>query len=151
MNIGNAGIVLIKEFEGFKKAPYLCSAGVPTIGFGSTMYADGKKVKLCDTSISEAIALELLHDTLHKYEQTVDKVVNVSLTQNQFDACVCLCYNIGQGNFASSTLVKMLNARTSPVIIAPQFLRWDKAVGVPLAGLTRRRKAEMALFLTSTA
>jgi lysozyme len=147
MKIGDAGIALIKEFEGFRKAPYLCSAGVPTIGFGSTLYTDGRKVRLCDVSISEATALELFHDTLHKYEQTVDKVINVPLTQNQFDACVCLCYNIGQGNFASSTLVKMLNARTSPVIIAPQFLRWNKAAGEPSKGLTRRREAEMNLFL----
>jgi lysozyme len=147
MKIGAAGIALIKEFEGFRKTPYLCSAGVPTIGFGSTLYADGRKVRLCDVSISEATALELFHDTLHKYEQTVDKVITVPLTQNQFDACVCLCYNIGQGNFASSTLVKEINKGAPSVDTSAQFLRWNKAMGVVSAGLSRRRKAEQALYL----
>jgi lysozyme len=148
MKIGDAGIALIKEFEGFKKAPYLCSAGVPTIGYGSTMYADGRKVKLCDVSISEATALELFHDTLHKYEQTVDKAIIIPLTQNQFDACVSLCYNIGQGNFASSTLVKEINKGEPKEKTSEQFLRWNKAMGTVSAGLSRRRKAEQKLYLS---
>lgn len=148
MKIGDAGITLIKEFEGFRKAPYLCSAGVPTIGFGSTLYADGRKVRLCDVSISEATALELFHDTLHKYEQTVDKAINVPLTQNQFDACVCLCYNIGQGNFASSTLVKEINKGAPNEETSAQFLRWNRAMGAVSAGLSRRRKAEQKLYLS---
>ena len=148
MKIGDAGIALIKEFEGFRKAPYLCSAGVPTIGFGSTMYADGKKVKMSDVSISEATALELFHTTLHKYEQTVDKAIIIPLTQNQFDACVSLCYNIGQGNFASSTLVKEINKGESKEKTSEQFLRWNKAMGVVSAGLSRRRKAEQKLYLS---
>ena len=148
MKTGDAGIALVKEFEGFRKAPYLCSAGVPTIGFGSTLYADGRKVRLCDVSISEATALELFHDTLHKYEQTVDRVINVPLTQNQFDACVCLCYNIGQGNFASSTLVKEINKGAPSEDTSAQFLRWNKAMGVVSAGLSRRRKAEQTLYLS---
>jgi lysozyme len=73
------------------------------------------------------------------------------VSQCQFDASVSLCYNIGQGNFAASTLVKMVNAGDTPEAVAPQFLRWNKAKGRSLAGLTRRRTAEMALFLTSTA
>jgi lysozyme len=92
-----------------------------------------------------------LHHDLSTFEKAVNKVLTIPIQQSQFDACVSLCYNIGQGNFTSSTLVKMLNAGTAPDLIAPQFLRWDKAKGKPLAGLTRRRKAEMALFLTSTA
>lgn len=148
MKIGDAGIALIKEFEGFRKAPYLCSAGVPTIGYGSTMYADGKKVKMSDVSISEVTALELFHETLHKYEQTVNKAITMPLTQNQFDACVSLCYNIGQGNFASSTLVKELNKSVPIEEVSAQFLRWNKAAGAVSAGLSRRRKAEQTLFLS---
>lgn len=148
MKIGDAGIALIKEFEGFKKAPYLCSAGVPTIGYGSTMYADGKKVKMSDVSISEAVALELFHTTLHKYEQTVGKAIVIPLTQNQFDACVSLCYNIGQGNFASSTLVKEINKGEPKEKTSEQFLRWNKAMGTVSAGLSRRRKAEQKLYLS---
>ena len=146
MRTSSAGIALIKEFEGFKAVPYLCSAGIPTIGYGSTYYLDGTKVRLSDRAITETKALELLSKSLAKFEATVNEV-NKSLTQNQFDACVALCYNIGQANFSSSTLVKMLNARTDPTLVAPQFLRWNKVVGKPSEGLTRRREAEMTLFL----
>jgi lysozyme len=148
MKVCTPGMTLIKEFEGFRGAPYLCSAGVPTVGYGSTMYADGKKVKLSDVSISEATALELFHTTLHKYEQTVDKAILIPLTQNQFDACVSLCYNIGQGNFASSTLVKEINSGGSKEKTSEQFLRWNKAMGTVSAGLSRRRKAEQKLYLS---
>lgn len=150
MKTSHNGRKLIQEFEGFRNKPYLCSAGVPTIGFGSTMYLEGARVRLADPEITRAEAENLFVKTLTAYEDTVNKTTK-GLNQNQFDACVSLCYNIGQGNFTSSTLVKMLNAGTAPDLIAPQFLRWDKAKGKSLAGLTRRRKAEMALFLTSTA
>ena len=151
METSSKGIALIKEFESFRKTPYLCAAGVPTIGWGTTRYPDGRAVKLSDPKITEAVADMYLHHDLTTFEKAVNKVLTIPIQQSQFDACVSLCYNIGQGNFTSSTLVKMLNAETAPDLIAPQFLRWDKAKGKPLAGLTRRRKAEMALFLTSTA
>ena len=151
MEVSSKGVALIKEFESFRAAPYLCAAGVPTIGWGTTRYPDGKAVKLSDPKITEAIGDMYLHHDITTFEKAVNKVLTIPVQQSQFDACVSLCYNIGQGNFTSSTLVKMLNAGTAPDLVAPQFLRWDKAKGKSLAGLTRRRKAEMALFLTSTA
>ena len=151
METSSKGIALIKEFESFRKTPYLCAAGVPTIGWGTTRYPDKKAVTLADKDITEAVGDMYLHHDLSTFEKAVNKVLTIPIQQSQFDACVSLCYNIGQGNFTSSTLVKMLNAGTAPDLIAPQFLRWDKAKGKPLAGLTRRRNAEMALFLTSTA
>lgn len=151
METSSKGIALIKEFESFRKTPYLCAAGVPTIGWGTTRYPDKKAVTLADKDITEAVGDMYLHHDLTTFEKAVNKVLTIPIQQSQFDACVSLCYNIGQGNFTSSTLVKMLNAGTAPDLIAPQFLRWDKAKGKSLAGLTRRRKAEMALFLTSTA
>ena len=151
METSSKGIALIKEFESFRKTPYLCAAGVPTIGWGTTRYPDKKAVTLADKDITEAVGDMYLHHDLSTFEKAVNKVLTIPIQQSQFDACVSLCYNIGQGNFTSSTLVKMLNAGTAPDLIAPQFLRWDKAKGKSLAGLTRRRKAEMALFLTSTA
>jgi lysozyme len=88
----------------------------------------------------------LLTKTVAAYEHTVN-TVGVELTQNEYDALVSLCYNIGSGNFVSSTLVKMLKADEPKAEVAKQFLRWDKAGGKPLAGLTRRRNAEAELFL----
>ena len=148
METSSKGIALIKEFESFRATPYLCAAGVPTIGWGTTRYPDGKAVTLADKDITEAVADMYLHHDLTTFENAVNKALTIPIQQCQFDACISLCYNIGQGNFASSTLVKMLNAGTAPNLIAPQFLRWDKAKGKSLAGLTRRRKAEQKLYLS---
>lgn len=147
MRTSQSGLDLIKEFEGFRSKPYLCSAKVPTIGYGSTMYENGFKVKLSDPPISEEKALDLFAKTLVKYEQAVEKAITVDIGQHAFDACVSLCYNIGGGNFASSTLVKMINAGDEKSDIAEQFLRWNKAGGKVIDGLTRRRQAERQLFL----
>jgi lysozyme len=148
MNTSHNGKKLIQEFESFEGKPYLCSAGVPTIGFGSTIYLDGTKVKLSDREINKAEAENLFSKTLTKYEDAVNKSVTVPLTQNQFDACVSLCYNIGQRNFASSTLVKEINSGEPNEATSAQFLRWNKAMGIVSAGLSRRRKAEQKLYLS---
>ena len=150
MKTSATGIKLIQEFEGFRSKPYLCTAGVPTIGFGSTAYQDGTEVKLSDPEITKAEAEKLLFLTLEDYEHTVAKATK-GLTQNQFDACISLCYNIGKPAFKSSTLVKMVIAGTAPTLIASQFLRWNKVKGKPAAGLTRRREIEKALFLNNSA
>lgn len=146
MKIGSEGLKLIKEFEGCKLLSYKCPAGVWTIGIGSTRYADGSPVKANQALPNEEAALMLLTKTVASYEHTVN-TIGIELTQNEYDALVCLCYNIGSGNFVSSTLVKMLKAGEPKSEVAKQFLRWDKAGGKPLAGLTRRRNAEAELFL----
>lgn len=145
MYIDDNGINLIKKFEGFRSKPYLCPAGVPTIGYGSTRYADGRKVTLQDTPISEEVATQLLLDTLASYEKCVNEKVKVRLSHNEFDALVSFTYNVGVGNFSSSTLLKKLNAGDRQGA-ADQLLRWNKAGGKVLAGLTKRRKAERDLF-----
>jgi GH24 family phage-related lysozyme (muramidase) len=147
MKTGERGLKLIKEFEGCKLTAYICPAGVWTIGVGSTRYSDGSAVKKGQTLANEEAALLLLSKTLTSYEHAVN-AIKVDLTQNEFDALVSLTYNIGAGNLASSTLVKMLKAGDPKSEIAQQFLRWDKANGKPLAGLTRRRNAEAELFLS---
>lgn len=146
MKTGQNGLNLIKEFEGCKLMAYKCPAGVWTIGIGSTFHKDGSKVKQGENLASEQQAMDLLSATLASYEYAVN-TIHVQLTQNEFDALVCLCYNIGAGNFASSTLVKMLKSGDDKKEIAKQFLRWNKAGGVEMAGLTRRRQAEADLFL----
>jgi GH24 family phage-related lysozyme (muramidase) len=147
MKTGERGLKLIKEFEGCKLTAYICPAGVWTIGIGSTRYSDGSAVKRGQTLANEEAALLLLSKTLASYEHAVN-AIKVDLTQNEFDALVSLTYNIGARNLANSTLVKMLKAGDSKAEIAKQFLRWDKAGGKPLAGLTRRRNAEAELFLS---
>jgi GH24 family phage-related lysozyme (muramidase) len=147
MKTGERGLKLIKEFEGCKLSAYQCPAGIWTIGIGSTHYGDGTPVTKNRTLPNEGAAMALLAATIGQYEKAVN-ATGVELTQNEYDALVCLCYNIGAGNFFKSTLVKMLKAGDDKAEIAKQFLRWDKAGGKPLAGLTRRRNAEAELFLT---
>lgn len=144
------GINLIKESESFVGHPYLCPAGIPTIGYGSTMYEDGKAVKMTDGFIAEPIGLSLLIKTLGKYESAVDSFVTAQLNQNQFDALVDFAYNLGIGSLQKSTLLKKLNS-SDYTGAAAEFLKWNKSrnkdgVLVELAGLTTRRKAEKALF-----
>lgn len=147
MKTSQSGLTFIKLFEGFIAKPYLCPAGVPTIGYGSTRYTDGTKVSLHDPAITEKEATELFQRTLVNYEQAVNKVARVELEQHQFDALVSLCYNIGERNFCTSTLVKLLNEGKGAEVVAEQFLRWNKAGGLVISGLTRRRMAEKAMFL----
>jgi lysozyme len=147
MKISQQGIDFIKQFEGFRAKAYLCSAKVPTIGYGSTRYADGTPVSLRDPAITEVEALELFASTLTTYEKGVTKAVKVPLEQYEFDALVSLCYNIGVGNLASSTLVRLLNEDEARIEVARQFLRWNKANGAVISGLTRRREAEREMFL----
>lgn len=147
MKTSKNGLSLIKSFEGFSSRPYLCPAGVWTIGYGSTRLADGSPVTKSTPIVSEEDATKLLEGTLEAYERAVDAAVDVSINQNQFDALVSLCYNIGAGNLSKSTLVRVLNLGNS-IKAADEFLRWNKVKGKPIKGLTIRREAERKLFLT---
>ena len=147
MKTSNKGKAIIKQYEGFRAKPYLCPANVPTIGYGATYYLDGRKVKLSDPAIGESDADKLLDKMLVKYEDAVNRYVQVPMTQNQFDALVSFCYNLGQENLRNSTLLKKLNNKDYNGA-ADQFLRWDKANGRVLAGLTKRRTDERKLFLS---
>jgi len=140
-------IDIILKFEGFESSPYLCPASIPTIGFGSTRYADGTPVKLADHSISMDEAIELLYATLSTYEDAVNKNVKAPINQNQFDALVSFAYNVGANNFAKSTLLKKLN-KADYLGAADELLRWNRGGGKVLKGLVLRRDAERSLFLT---
>lgn len=148
--LNKASLDLIKSFEGLRLKPYLCSAKVPTIGYGTTFYEDGKKVTLNDPEITEARAEQLLAVHLDTFAASVEKLVQVPLTDNQFGAICSFVYNLGSGAFAKSTLLKKLNAKDYAGA-ALEFEKWNKAGGQVLAGLTRRRQAEKALFLQSPA
>lgn len=138
------GKKLIKEFEGFRAAAYLCPAGVWTVGYGTTRIK-GSPVK-DGTKVTTEEADDLLDQDLKVFEDGVNSLVKVELTQNQFDALVCFVYNLGIGSLQKSTLLKKVNAGLFSEA-ADEFLKWDKANGKQLAGLTRRRTAERELFL----
>jgi lysozyme len=145
---GKAGIDMIKSFEGFRAAPYKCSAGVPTIGYGATFYPGGKKVTMTDAAITEEQAVELLANMLVSFEKYVDSYCVDTITQNQFDALVSFAYNLGPSNLKSSTLLKKVNANPADESIRLEFMKWVKAGGKTLKGLVRRREAEANLYFT---
>ena len=138
---------LIRRFEGFRPKPYRCPAGVPTIGYGSTRYADGTHVNLTDPPITQAQADEIMRQTLGEYESAVNRYVSVSLNQNEFDSLTDFAYNAGAKNLLNSTLLKKLNAGDRKGA-AKEFERWVYANGEILPGLVRRRMAERVLFET---
>ncbi len=146
MKTSDKGLALIKQFEGFSARPYLCPAGVPTIGYGATYYPDGRRVTMQDKPVSEADATAMLRSMLASYEAGVSRYVQVPLTQGQFDALVSFAYNLGLAALKSSTLLRLLNARNYAGAAA-QFPRWNRAGGKVLPGLTRRREAERVMFL----
>ena len=147
MKISPRGLDFIKDFEGFSANAYLCPAKIPTIGYGNTFYEDGRKVKLGE-QISKTNALELLELVANKdFADKIFPLIKVKVSQNQFDALICLAYNIGVGNFIKSTLLKKVNAKDF-IGAGEEFLRWNKAGGKEVLGLTRRRKREQELFLS---
>ncbi|MCJ8281044.1 MAG: lysozyme, partial [Rivularia sp. ALOHA_DT_140] len=109
MRISENCLNLIKKWEGFYSEAYLCPANVPTIGYGTIRYPDGRKVRLGDT-ISEPVAEAFLHDECAECARGVTKAVKVDINQNQFDALVSFTYNLGIGAFQRSTLLKKINA-----------------------------------------
>jgi len=145
MITGTKGLELIKLFEGCKLKPYLCPANVPTIGYGSTKYANGVKVTLRDKTITEIEAENLLKNTLKVYEDIVNKKIKVTLNQNQFDSLVSYTYNTG----GSDTLFKLINNKASDFEIRRWFqTHYITGGGKELPGLVRRRKAEADLYFT---
>lgn len=142
------GLDLIKRFEGLELKPYKCPAGIPTIGYGNTYYPSGSKVKLTDPAITKEKAEELLKFLLGSYEKSVDSFCRDDISQNQFDALVSFAYNCGVNNLKSSTLLKKVNANPSDPSIRAEFMKWNKASGRVLAGLTKRRQAEADLYFS---
>jgi lysozyme len=140
MKTSQKGINLIKQFEGCSFKPYKCAAGKWTIGYGHVLLKDEPHVK-----ITQEYATLLLQHDLIKFEQGLNKLIKVTLTQNQFDAIISLVFNIGLGNFQASTLRAKLN-RGEFELAAKQFDKWVYAAGKPLKGLIIRRLTERLLF-----
>lgn len=149
MRITRRGIEIIKKYEGFSKIPYVCPAGVPTIGYGNTFYVDGKKVTMADKPITEAQAEQLLVMLVDSFADKVTKLLKQQLNENQFNAVVCFAYNVGTGALAKSTLLKKINANPNDKTIRDEFLKWNKAGGKVLNGLVKRRLEESDLYFTA--
>ena len=151
MRLSSKGYDLIKSFEGCLKpvgggmfVPYICPAGVLTIGWGHTN--DGGRPFNRSARWSQAECDQALVDDMVRYEKAVDRRVKVQLTQGQYDALVSFTYNCGEGALAKSTLLRLVNARRFNEA-ARAFAAWNRGGGKVLKGLTRRRAAEAALFL----
>jgi lysozyme len=138
---------LCKQFEGFRGKPYLCPAGVPTIGYGSTYYADGRKVSLTDSPISESDAAELLlHELHHTFLPGVLRNCPILLTdERKCNAIVDFAYNLGVGRLQTSTLKRKINAQDWDGA-KEQLMLWTKGNGRVLPGLLKRRTAECQLL-----
>lgn len=145
MTVDSAGVDLIGQFEGLRLNAYDDGVGVWTIGWGTTVYPNGQKVKKGDKITLDQAKQYKAHD-LVKFEKAVNDAVKVSLNQNQFNALVSLAYNIGVSAFTNSTLLKRLNEGDYKAA-ADQFLVWVNAGGKRMQGLVNRRNKEREVFL----
>lgn len=135
-------------FEGFSPRPYLDPAGVWTIGYGSTLDKAGNKVTANTPDVTEPDALLLMARDMDSAVAEIERDVKVPLSEHQEVALADFIYNLGAGNFRSSTLLKKLNAKDYAGAAA-EFDKWDHAGGKVLAGLLKRREAERKLFETA--
>lgn len=153
LKLSNKGFELIKQFEGFRSAPYRDAVGVWTVGFGNTYYPDGRKVSGSDKSLTIGEASQLKLDIINKdFAPAVntllaDEIKAGKVNQNMFDALVSLSYNIGTGALSRSSVIRHLKQGNKQKA-ADAFLLWVKAGGRTLNGLVRRREAERKLFLS---
>jgi lysozyme len=145
MKVSNRCLAIIRECEGFRAKPYICPAGVPTIGYGSTRYRNGVAVALADPPITKATAEDILRATLIQYEDAVTRYVQVPLSQRRFDALVDFAYNCGTQALRTSTLLRKLNEGDF-VGAAAEFPKWVNGGGRRLPGLVKRRELERELF-----
>ena len=140
-------IDLCKRFEGFRSKPYLCPAGVPTIGYGSTYYPGGKKVSMADNPISQEEAEKILLNELeHIYLPEVLRLCPILAEHpRRLNAIVDFCYNLGARNLQRSTLRRRINAQDWQGA-EDELRKWVKAGGIVLPGLVARREAEIVFM-----
>lgn len=156
MKLNESGYILLGNFEGLRLKPYKCSAGVPTIGRGNTFYPNGRKVTMKDSPITLAYAEQMFRWTADLFAKDVTTLIKSKVTQNQFNALVSFAYNLGTDidaddipeGLGDSTLLKKVNANPSDKSIVNEFLKWNKAKGVVVPGLTTRRIKESQTYFT---
>lgn len=136
MKVSNELIDKIKQFEGYRSKAYRCSAGVLTCGYGHTKGVNAR------TTCNKAKALAWLKSDLKPIESFLSAIPEVCKTQGRFDACADFCFNLGVNAFKGSTLLKLIQKKSSVSIIQAEFLKWIYAGGKPLEGLKNRRRWE---------
>lgn len=146
MRLNNAGYLLICKFEGLSLTPYLCPAKIPTIGYGSTYYPNGKKVTLKDKAITKREAFDMFKIIADEFAIKVDKLITSKISQNKFNSLVSFAYNCGINNLGISTLLKKVNFNPDDLTIKNEFLKWNKAGGKVVKGLTTRREIESQIY-----
>lgn len=142
MKTSEKGINFIKSFEAFKERPYLCPAGVWTIGYGHVI---GQNEHFDE--ISENYAHSMLAYDLKFAESAVSRNIDIELSQNEFDALVSFAFNLGSGALQRSTLRQKINYGIAGEDIYKEFMKWVYAAGRKLVGLVRRRSAEAEMYL----
>ena len=153
MKISENGLKLIQEFESFENAPYLDSARVWTIGYGSTYYPNGKPVTGRDKPITREYAETIQRNVIATdFEPVINELLEREIasgfiTQNMYDAIISLAYNIGVNGFKKSSVLRLLK-QGDKENAGNAFLLWNKAGGKVLKGLVNRRKKERELFLS---
>ena len=148
MKVSKKGIDLIKQFEGLRLNAYLDPIGIPTIGYGSILWPDGKKIQL-GQKVTAYQAEKMLQWEVDTKTVPVEFLLKgVCVNQNQFDALVSFAYNLGIGALTKSTLLKKVKADRNDPLIRNEFNKWVNAGGKKLPGLVRRRKAEADLYFS---
>jgi lysozyme len=148
------GVRFITKFEGWSAAPYRDSRGIPTIGYGNTYYEDGSHVKMDDPAITRDRGAQILRHACRNLVYTLGRLIHghVSLSQGKVDALISFMYNAGPTAFASSTILRTINADGPEHVTREMFTRWDKIHDPRTgelhesSGLLRRRNAEFDLY-----
>jgi lysozyme len=148
MKISAAGVAMVARFEGCKMKAYRDAVGVWTIGYGHTSAAGPPQVTP-GLTITRDQAKDILANDLAMFESGVDALLRSAPTQGQYDAMVSFAYNVGLGNFAKSSVLRLFNAGDETGA-AQAFGKWTKAGGRVLPGLVTRRAAEAARFMEPT-
>lgn len=141
MRTSEAGLDLIRAFEAFRATPYVCPAGLPTVGYGHVI----RPGEDCSAPLTEDDALGLLLVDVEAAERAVARLIRVPLAQGQHDALVSFTFNLGAGALQRSTLRQLVNLEAHDEV-PEEFLRWIYAAGRPLRGLVRRRGAEARMY-----
>ena len=151
IQLSQAGIDFIKKQEFFLDHAYQDSAGIWTIGYGSTQWQDGRKVSKFDL-ISEPDAVNLLLWAVNSKIKAISPYVKQNLTQNQQDAIISLAYNIGSAGFVTSRVLKLINANPNDPAIHSAWIAWNEITyhgkKKVLLGLTNRRESEYKIYIS---
>ena len=144
MKLDSKGLKALHDREGLRLRPYLDTKGVPTIAMGNTYYLDGRSVTMRDRALTVQEATTLSEIVANDFSKFVDSKIKVKISQNQFNACVSICYNIGKNGFETSSFLKLINKNPNDHNIASAIMLWVKD-----KELIGRRCSEVIQYFTN--